>query len=103
MYSIRTLIWYFQKLKYFEIQLFHVTAIVLVDKYSVDMYCSNIVIGLTIQEYKLKLKLEILRNTIPTSPLMLMQLSQLPEGLKTKFLVIRQYSNHLDFLTTSAK
>jgi hypothetical protein len=46
------------KLKYFEVQLFHVTAIVLVYKYSVDGYCSNIVIGLTIQEYKSKLKLQ---------------------------------------------
>ena len=37
--------------------MFHVTAIFLVYKYSVDGYCSNIVIGLTIQEYKSKLKL----------------------------------------------
>ena len=38
--------------------MFHVTAIVLVYKYSVDGYCSNIVICLTIQEYKSKLKLQ---------------------------------------------
>jgi hypothetical protein len=47
-----------KELKYFEVQLFHVTAIFLVYKYSVDGYCSNIVIGLTIQEYKSKLKLQ---------------------------------------------
>jgi hypothetical protein len=46
------------ELKYFEVQLFHVTAIVLVYKYSVDRYCSNIEIGLTMQEYKSKLKLQ---------------------------------------------